>query len=409
MNTFTRPLLLFALLAVPAPAIAQSSAPDTAAMRGSDERGGLRLGSGGEAQLTLGGYVQVDGRWISGSASRQPDGVLLRRARLVFDAALPNGWHLRLQPDFGQGRVLVQDAYAGHEGDRVQLRAGRFRPAFGTERMQSSSTLLAPERGIVNSLMPSRSFGVQAIWSPGPWRVAVGGFRTPIGTDVVPVDTDGDVDAVPGSGHDALFRVARTFTWNRGFAEVQGGVLAGRERGTTDAPALSRVLSVAQQPILRFRDDGTEVGTVRADGARTRGSVGALVSGKQLLVGTELAWLQQRVARGVLSATPTVGAAAVRTARVWNGERTRMQEVMPRSARGALEIGVRAGVIGAWGDSLPSLISRASTTHATTGGVAVSWLPTTLTRVTMAYDVTQRRGGTAPYEHALLARWQQGF
>jgi hypothetical protein len=54
-------------------------------------------------------------------------------------------------------------------------------------------------------------------------------------------------------------------------------------------------------------------------------------------------------------------------------------------------------------------VTRASSTHARTGGVAVSWLPSSLTRLTMAYDLTDRRSDTAPQEHALLIRWQQGF
>ncbi len=388
---------------------AQATATAPPATRGGDERGALRLGGGDDVALTLGGYVQVDGRWISGAASRQPDGVLLRRARLVFDAAMPSGWHVRLQPDFGQGRVLVQDAFAGREGASTIFRAGRFRPAFGTERMQSSSTLLFPERGIVNSLMPSRSFGAQWQWMPAAWRVALGGFRTPIGSDVVPVDTDGDVDLVAGSGHDVLVRVARDFSGAGYMADVQAGVLTGSERGTVDAPAIGRVLSVAQQPILAFRDDGTEFGTVRAAGRRTRLSAGGLFGTRAHLVAFEGALLRQRVQRGATLYEPSVSAVAVRVARVWNADRLRSQELLPRSARGAIEVGARGGVVSAWGEGLASLVTRASSTHARTGGVAVSWLPSSLTRLTMAYDLTDRRSDTAPHEHALLIRWQQGF
>lgn len=377
--------------------------------RGSDERGALQLGGGEGVSLTLGGYLQVDGRWISGARLQQPDGLLLRRARLVFDAALSDGWHVRLQPDFGQGRVLIQDAFVARERGAMLFRAGRFRPAFGTERMQSSSTLLSPERGIVNSLMPSRSFGAQLQVTRGDWRVAAGGFRTPIGTDVTPVDTDGDVDAVAGTGHDLLLRVARVHRWSGGQAEVQAGVLWGAERGTVDAPAISRLLSVAQQPILAFRNDGTAGGTVRAAGARARASTGALVQTASTLFSLEGALLSQRVEQGARMATPVFVAGAVRAARVWNGKRVGAQEIVPGSSRGAVEFGARAGMVEARGDALSALVTRASATAASTAGVAFSWLPSTLTRMTVGYDVTVRRAGTAPREHALLARWQQGF
>ena len=374
-----------------------------------DERGALRLGGGGDMRLTLGGYAQADGRWISGASQRQPDGLLLRRARLVFDAAMPSGWHLRLQPDFGQGRVVVQDAFVGRERGAHILRVGRFRPAFGTERMQSSATLLSPERGLVNSLMPSRSFGAQWSVLRPAWRVDLGGFRTPIGSDASPVDTDGDVDAVAGTGHDVLVRVALLRQRNGRYAEWQAGALVGRERGTADGPGVGRILSVAQQPILSFRNDGTDVGTVRAAGLRQRYSTGMLAGSSRGMMAVEGGWLRQQVERGGVVRAPTIAGATLRLARVWGGVRRADQVITPRHARGAIDAGVRAGIVAAWGPDLSTFVTRASTARAVSGGAAISWLPTPLTRLTLAYDLTDRRRAAAPREHALQARWQQGF
>jgi phosphate-selective porin OprO/OprP len=377
--------------------------------RADDERGSMVLAAGQEMRLSLGGYLQVDGRWVSGTSTRSPDGLLLRRARLVFDAARADGWHMRLQPDFGQGRVQVQDAFVGYQRSGLTARAGRFRPAFGTERMQSSATLLAPERGLVNSLMPSRSFGAQLLLERGVWRIAAGGFRTPIGSDVTAVDTDGDVNAVAGTGHDLLLRVAQVHERNGRYLEVQSGVLVGSEQGTVEAPALSRVLSVAQQPILAYLDDGTLEGTARAAGARARYSAGTLMGTPRTVFALEGAMMQQRVARAGQTITPVFGAATVRFAHVWNGVRAPTQEITPRDARGALDVGVRAGTVNAWGEGLDAILSRRSATHAHSVGVAVSWLPTRLTRMSAAYDFTARTGVVSPREHALVVRWQQGF
>ncbi len=399
------------LLAVAAAMSSEIAAQSPDSTRTADERGAMRLGSGGDATLTLGGYVQVDGRWVSGAGLRQPDGLFLRRARLIFDVAMPTGWHLRLQPDFGQGRVLVQDAYVGRSRGPFTLRAGRFRPAFGLERAQSSSALLHPERSVVNSLMPSRSFGAQLLSERGRWRVALGGFRTPIGSDAVPVDTDGDVDARAGVGYDLLLRAVWSADVDGRYTEVQAGLLRGAERGTLDAPAVARVLSVAQQPILVFRGDGTPAGTVRAAGTRMRSTVGALTGTRTTVLALEGALFTQRVEGAGGIARPSIGAVTARVARVWNGTRARSQEVTPNSARGAFEVGARVGAVGVWGDGLGTLVTAASATHARTAGTAFSWVPTTLTRVTIAYDVTVRRGVgvNAPTEHALMARWQQGF
>ena len=256
---------------------AVATAGAQATPRGSDdERGRATVATSEGIRLTLGGYLQVDGRWVGGSATRAPDGLLLRRARLVFDAARDDGWHVRLQPDFGQGRVLLQDAFVGWTGRGTTVRVGRFRPAFGTERMQSSSTLLFPERSQVNALMPSRNFGGQLQHSRGGFRIAVGGFRTPIGTDVPTVDTDGDVRAVGGAGHDLLLHGGWRTKHGARYVDVQGSVLAGREQGSVETPSLARLRSVSQLPLVVFRDDGSAAGTSFADGNRGRASVGGV-------------------------------------------------------------------------------------------------------------------------------------
>lgn len=384
-----------------------------------DERGALRLGSEGDVQLTLGGYLQVDGRWVSGALQSQPDGLLLRRARLIFDAAMPGGWHVRLQPDFGQGRVLVQDAFVGYEGARGTARIGRFRPAFGVERFQSSATLLHGERSLLNSLMPSRSFGTQLSLRRGALSLALGGFRTPIGTDVQVVDTDGDVDAIDGSGHDWLMRAAWTARRAARYADVQLSWLEGRERGELDATGVSRLLTVGQQPLLAFRNDGTPTGTAVADGARRRISAGALVGDARTMLALEGALFTQgaRVPGqfspgGALAGfrrDVTAGVVSWRAAHVFGGTRRPTQEVLPEAARGAVDVGVRAAALGVWGEDMAAVITRRSVTHAWSGGAALGWIPTPLTRLSLAYDLTVVRPGREVREHALLLRVQQGF
>lgn len=375
----------------------------------SDERGGLRLGSGGEVDLTLGGYLQVDGRWVSGALQSQPDGLLLRRARLIFDAAMPSGWHVRLQPDFGQGRVLIQDAYVGHEGTRATARFGRFRPAYGVERFQSSATLLHGERSLVNSLMPSRSFGAQLAMRREELTVTLGAFRTPIGTDLQVVDTDGDVDAREGSGHDWLARVAWARQRGARYASAQLAMLAGRERGELDATGVSRLLTVGQQPLLAFRSDGTDDGTAVADGSRRRLSAGGMIGTAQSMLAFEGALFTQGARLGVDRREVTAGVLAWRAGHVIGGTRRATQDVVPASTRGAVDVGARVSILGVWGEDIGRVITRRSVTHAASGGFAVGWIPTALTRLSLAYELTGVSPGRVVREHALLMRVQQGF
>jgi phosphate-selective porin OprO/OprP len=376
---------------------------------GDTERSTMQLGTDREVRLTLGGYLQVDGRVLSGNVPSPPAGLLLRRARLVFDARMPNGWLVRLQPDFGQSRVLVQDAYVGWERRGTLLRIGRFRPAYGVERFQSSSTLLHGERSLVNSLMPSRSFGTQSQAAWRAWTLAVGWFRTPIGTGQQAVDTDGDDQAVPGSGYDVLTRIAWAPRRGARYADVQFAALAGRERGELDAPGLSRLLTVGQQPLLAFRADGTESGTAVADGARRRLSLGGVAGDARTMLAMEGAWFSQRAALGGAQRTLTSGAMVWRAAHVLGGRRLASQDIVPTTSRGAIDVGVRLGTLGVWGDGIETVVTRRSVTHAVSGGVAVAWIPTALTRLSLAYDQTKVSRERGVREHLLLLRVQQGF
>ena len=362
-------LLLAACLAA-TPLLAQGRAAGEGRAP-SDERGGLRLGSEGEVVLTLGGYLQVDGRWVSGALQSQPDGLLLRRARLIFDAAMPGGWHVRLQPDFGQGRVLVQDAYVGFEAARATARIGRFRPAYGVERFQSSATLLHGERSLVNSLMPSRSFGAQMALRRDALTLTLGAFRTPIGTDLQVVDTDGDVDAREGTGHDWLARVAWARARGPRYASAQFAILAGRERGELEATGVSRLLTVGQQPLLAFRSDGADEGTALADGSRRRVSAGGFAGNAHTVLAFEGALFTQGARLGGDRREVTAGVLAWRAGYVFGGTRRATQEVLPTTDRGALDLGARMSVLGVWGEDIGRVITRRSVTHAVSGGLAV--------------------------------------
>ncbi|AMW05697.1 porin [Gemmatimonas phototrophica] len=376
--------------------------------RTDDERGRLDLGVGDEIRVSLGGYLQVDGRWASGPQARAPDGLLLRRARLVFDAAHRQGWHVRLQPDFGQGRVQVQDAFVGWRGRALTARLGRFRPAFGTERMQSSSTLLFAERSAVNTLMPSRSMGGQISVQGGALTLTGGAFRTPLRTDAPIVDTDGDVSATSGVGYDLLARSSWRRTAKTIYAEVQASVLAGEERGTLETPAVARLLSVGQQPLAVFRSDGTNEGTVIADGRRGRASVGGVAGTARLMVGAEAAQQWQRVRLSATDRLVRSAALSLRSALVLNGIRDVHQEITPRGGAGAIEVGARAGLLRLTHDVAPRLLAGGSVREARTAGVAIGWIPTVTTRLTAALDATTPTLG-GRREHVAVMRWQQAF
>ena len=100
---------------------------------------------------------------------------------------------------------------------------------------------------------------------------------------------------------------------------------------------------------------------------------------------------------------------AWRAGYVFGGTRRATQEVLPTTDRGALDLGARMSVLGVWGEDIGRVITRRSVTHAVSGGLAVGWIPTALTRLSLAYELTLVSPGNTVREHALLMRVQQGF
>ncbi len=63
--------------------------------------------------------------------------LLIRRAQPYMEGRLPYGVSFLINPDFGGGTTVLQDAYLGLDlSDALRFRFGKFRPPFGLERLQ---------------------------------------------------------------------------------------------------------------------------------------------------------------------------------------------------------------------------------------------------------------------------------
>ena len=127
------------------------------------------------------------------------------------------------------------------------------------------------------------------------------------------------------------------------------------------------------------------------------------------MIALEGAMLSQRGALNGVDGTVTTMGYVVRSNRVWNGRQLPSQEIQPASSRGAIEFGLRAGALGTWGDGAGTLLSARSQRRASSAGVALGWIPGSLTRLSIAYDVTATDRLRRVREHALMVRVQQGF
>src|SRR5580658_5146059 len=124
--------------------------------------GGFALSSADkEWQIRFRALVQADGRfWFDDKQRPEINTFLIRRAQPFLEGKLPYGVSFLLNPDFGGGTTVLQDAYLGLDlDDALRFRFGKFRPPFGLERLQPTSNLSFVEFGLPTLLTPNRDVG----------------------------------------------------------------------------------------------------------------------------------------------------------------------------------------------------------------------------------------------------------
>ena len=91
----------------------------------------------------MSGIIQGDGRFFtSGSDKDVGSTFFLNRVRPILTGSLGKYYNFNITPDFGQGRVTLQDAYINMTyWDYASLRAGKFKAPFDLERLQSDRDL----------------------------------------------------------------------------------------------------------------------------------------------------------------------------------------------------------------------------------------------------------------------------
>jgi len=117
----------------------------------------------GDYLLKIGADLQIDMRTFTGTGSSALlDQVLLRRVRPTFSGTIYKYIDYFLRPDFGQGSVVIYDAYMQlNYIPHFAIRVGKFKPPVGLERLQSDDDTTFVERGLPTLLAPSRDIGFQ--------------------------------------------------------------------------------------------------------------------------------------------------------------------------------------------------------------------------------------------------------
>ena len=322
-------------------------------------------------------------------------------------------------PDFGGSSPAVFDAYwEGRFAPQLRVRAGKFKPPIGLERLQSATDIAFAERGLPTNLVPSRDIGLQIAGdvSEGRFAYQVGVFN---GAPDLANGGDDPSDAKDFAGR--IFVQPFSSGALRGLGVGIAGS-TGLERGSTAAPALPSYRTPGQQVFFRYNSSSTNpAGNVFANGKRLRLSPqGYIYTGPLGLLGEYVISRNEVSGAGLTSELEHTAWSATGSFFL-TGEKAGFRSPTPRKpfdledgGFGALELVGRYGELELDEGSFPVYATiTASAEKARSWGLGVNWHFTRAVRIAVNYERTAFRGG-APTgdrepENSVITRFQTSF
>jgi len=366
----------------------------------------------GNFLLKIGADLQVDNRTFFGENSNNPlDQMLLRRVRPTFSGTIYKYIDYYFRPDFGQGSVVIYDAYAELKYfSFAKVRVGKFKPPVSLERLQSDDDTTFVERGMPTLLAPSRDIGYQISGDILPKHVnyAVGVFNG--------VPDNNLSDTSPSSHRDYTARL----WFNPLNPEVANlGFGMGFSSGSVDGESLPGYKSFGQNTFFSFASGVTEAGH------RTRMQPGLYYYMGPFGFYTEYGLTEDGLQKGVVRRDIAFRAWQVAGSWILTGERKSYYSPTPKRnfdplnhGWGAVEIAMRTGEFsveqGVFNYGFASMTSTPQNAHEVVGGV--NWFLNRLFRISADYGRTNFGGGATlaqgtnrPTEKTLIFRFQINF
>jgi phosphate-selective porin OprO/OprP len=402
---------------------ATAKAKETATV--SAGREGFYIRSGDNAySIRLGGNIQLDTRWYPDKTTPiggTTDQFLLRKVRPVIEGVFYDKIAFRMMPDFGQGSTVLQDAYIEYRHSKAaNVRAGKFKPPIGLERLQADAETEFVERSLPTNLVPNRDIGVQLGGAVAKETLSyqVGVFNGNIDNSTVDADTNDQKDVM-----------ARVFAepFRNGESALKGlgiGIAYGWgvQQGTAAAANLPTYRTVGQQTFFTYNAGAF------ADGERERISPQFYYyNGPYGLLGEYVA-SRQKVTRST-NLEREVGTQAWQIAAFWvvTGEDASFRNPTPRkpygiggSGWGAVELVARYAEQRIDDDAFEGTASTqlanpsVSARQARNPGIGVNWYFSRNFKIQVNYDETWFKGGAANGgdqrdEKAIFTRFQANF
>jgi phosphate-selective porin OprO/OprP len=372
----------------------------------------------GDFVLKLTGYLQADGRFMPGDETEAlTDQFLVRRARPIVQGTVAKYFDFYLNPDFGSGTTILQDAYVDVRfTPKLRFRVGKIKTPLGIERLQSGQSLLFVERALPNNLVPNRDIGLQV---HGELLQGALGYQLAVLNGVA---DGGSVDTDVNDSKDLAGRLFVQPWRAKGNSPLRGlGVGVAGTAGKATGP-LRGYSSVSQVPIFSYAT------TVTATGDRRRWSpqLSFFVGPFGLLAEHVTARHDvQRVETGQPTATATLTNSAWSVTGSWllTGEDASYGNVKPKNffvpsacKWGALQLVARynrldvdeASFTGGFADASKSV------RRACAWAAGLNWIWNSNLKYVLDYEQTRFTGGAAaggdrPTENSVQTRLQLSF
>jgi phosphate-selective porin OprO and OprP len=401
-----------------------TAAKDKQSVTASGKDGFSLKSADGKYTLKIRGYSQADGRFFGGDEAKAvPNTFLLRRARPIIEATVGKYFSARLMPDFAQGQTVLFDAY--WEATFVPafaVRAGKFKPPVGLERLQSATDVGFAERGLPTNLVPNRDIGLQI---GGDIHTGVVSYAVGVFNGVADLG-NGDGDLNDSKDLDARIFVQPITTGPlKGLGVGIAGTTGVEQGGVTSTGLVSGLPSYrspGQQTVFRYRADAAvPSNSVLAEGRRSRlVPQGYVYTGPFGLQG-EYAISRQEVRLGPATATLTHKAWQASGSFFLTGEKAGFRTPTPKKpfdlkdkGYGALELVARYGQLDIDDDAFPIFASSSSSiTRAKAAGVGLNWHLNKQIKLAVDYEHTTFDDGAADgsrkAEDFFVTRFQHSF
>jgi phosphate-selective porin OprO/OprP len=382
---------------------------------GAGKEGFVLKSADGNFQLKVGGFVHADGRFfLDDDLKPATNTFLIRRAFVNFESAVYKNFVFRIQPDFGGGKTILQDAYLDARfAPAFQLLVGKTKVPFLLERLQKATDRRFVELAFPNSLSPNRDIGtyLHGDLFKGAVTYALGVFNG------LP-----DGDTSDGDFNDDKDGAARLFVHPFRNTEIEPlhglglGVAAtyGNQEGKVDTSKKSFTSNLpsyktsGQQTFFSYRDQTGEPtkdfsvdNNVIADGNRTRISPQAYYYWGPFGLLGEYVQTRQEVRRGNNAAKLTNSAWQAAGYYVLTGEKNSFKHISPskpfdlgKGQWGALELVARYSELRVDAGAFPTFADPAkSANRAKAWAAGFNWYLNRNVKLAANYEQTRFKGG----------------